>query len=462
MVRAYGVKENGVRPTRVPKRTFLLVVFFVAVISTAFAQRAVGFGGSRLLITPVANFTNDPELDRLAAGFSETLFQTLSFTGRFDVRRSDTVAYEADGSAVVHRGHVVGDAARRVRADGVLGGYFVPAARGGVEMVLELYGVAAGTVVGRESRTSFGAFDLIPTSDELLIAVARVVSGMEIDFGAVLIRTNRPSVRYRVYLDDVLIGENVTTISTVLVGRRRFSVAALNLDGSERLAFTSDILVRPGEALEVVVPLPASAAGDREFVGARLDFLRAGIDYSSDAGLVENGLQELSFLARGDDPAAAEPAAEYRYISAAWAVQREFESLRIDQYAGGAHVVAPTLEATWSVTSAKLQEYRTELQFGASGTLGGDVSRVERARHEFSERVERNLYAHLHLLFLRYAYLLSVNEVQGADVALAEMEQTARRADLALPFLAAERAAFDARRVDLVSLERRRRRPWPF
>lgn len=396
--------------------------------------------GTRIAVLPFVNATGVAEYDRIAASVTDALRLILYWSRQYDVREMQPFnPFEPDGRTNMAR------TAREQRIRTVLFGRIVDIPGGRIELESAVYGSEEGRILGGARKEAFGAFDLVEAADELVFTTASALLGYDVELGAILFAPSRSDVAYRVFVDGILVGENVRALPQVLVGRRTVEIT-LNTARGDIPVYSRDHLVRSGEALEVVFTLPAVTRREQTEIMLRQGIALRLLGNPADYGWAQEALAESrELLARSDSTALDPLRSEQDVLEAAWQLDREFMSLK-------PHLMA---RETGRYTPGDPLPLLPETRRISRLSLAGD--------QRVAERVRRNGYAQYHLTWIRWGESLADNRWDEASTILEDLSVLERTygAGGQEHWSRVNREYQEALR-EAEALAQRRRSPWPY
>ncbi len=419
-------------------RPRLIVLFLGLCVSlNLFGQEPTRLSANSIAVLPFVNETGDPRWDSLAQSLADTISLTVQLSGQFVYREIEGFdPYASDGSIQLRR------TAAATRTDAIVFGRLRRTATGRVELEAALFGRNRNTVIGRETREAFGDFDILDAADELVLIATSAILGFRVDFGALLLRPDRDDIPFRVYVDGVAIGDQITGVPQLLVGQRTIEIAVLG-SGREQFVYSADRLIRPGEAVDIAISLPDVVRGTRSEVDARHEFVNSLLGQYAEAHVARAALEESARLIDVSDGAQAE---EQRVLEASWDLEGEFASLTIDRYRLDGDYV-PEEPFAFIERATELAEQEPEIT--------GDL--------RVSSRIERNATAHLALLRLRWSFLLANDRWEEAQSLLEDITAVGEQFELA--HIGANRRTvrqFDTALATAETFRDRSSRRWPY
>ena len=172
---------------------FLIIISLALLILTpATAQQQNA--NSRILIAPMVNTTNDPNLELLEDTVTDVLTFTLNLLGTYTVI--------ADQQPIVSPTiDSLQNLARINMADYVLFGKVFKTGSGETALTLSVYDRLDSEIVvtqTEKSKTMLGTFDAV---DRLLIATLEKFSGIHIGWGSILLVNEGVSGFFDIYID---------------------------------------------------------------------------------------------------------------------------------------------------------------------------------------------------------------------------------------------------------------------
>lgn len=413
-------------------RRVALVLLVVGTAATATAQEP--FRGEQIAVVPFQNLTGDDQWDALAAAMTETIRLTLAIDGQYRVRDvAEIDAYAADAPVRLR------EAATDARLDGIVFGRIARTAEGRFELESSLYGAEVGWIVGSQTREAFGTFDLLDAADELILVSMGALVGYAVDFGALRFEPLGGDAPYRVTIDGVAIGDNVTAAPQVPAGSRRVDVEALQ-DGTYQFVYSAMVDVRPGEAQEIAFALPSRRTLSPGAVQRLHRVASALLDSGAPLVEAEAALEEADRLLGDALDRFPDLARERERIVRRIALEREFRQLDIGAYGAG--------------EDPALLRRRVGLAEEWVSRSGDPV---------LASIARRTMDAHLHLIRLGWIHRVAQGDWDEADAYLSEFESASRMYDSGLAQRAREdRRLFDSARSGFSRLLSRWRRPLPW
>lgn len=389
----------------------------------------------RLSIQPFINQTNQEQWDNLAVSISNTLELTLRLTERLTIRDIGTFnAYNPDDREAMR------EAALSSRLDAVLIGRISPGEGQRIRIQAEVYIPSSGTVVADETRTAFGAFDVLDAADELILEVASGIAGYQIDFGALVLQPDRTDVPFRVYVDGALVGDNPAGIPQIPTGSRVLDITVVSSRG-EQLVYSADLSIKPGEASTVAFSLPRVTVNEGSMVRSRLNFIAEAYRIFGAEGAVQTALNEAEDLLSGSDRETDKE--ELERLRTLYLLSQEYREIDTSAYLNSDSAVP------------RVQEFIPVAEEALDSGYGDDP--------EVRSLIRRSALAHLYMLDLLFGTKLDAGNWEAADAIMDDMVATRESFDLgnrALPQYRVE----EYRRAREVSdeLRKRRRRPIPY
>ncbi len=192
------------------KGLFFIIVFFAAV-TAGYAQEGLK---PRIAVFPLLNPNNDNQVGIISENVKKTAELTLRMLDRYEIVEIDAVEYENSNDWL-------GNYTVENSLDSIIFGRADMREDGSVFLEMSVFSRGESRVTMTEDETAETVFDIFDASDRLLISMIEAFSGMEhIGFGSIAFANSGEEGRYSVYIDNVLIGENIEELPKVLNGDR--------------------------------------------------------------------------------------------------------------------------------------------------------------------------------------------------------------------------------------------------
>jgi len=419
----------------------LLAVLYMTIVPSLPGQ---AFDAERIAVVPFVNTTETEQWDALGRAMANTIELTLRLSGQFDVAEipgSEQVnPYAADGPVVLRR------IAEEQRLDAAIIGRISELENGRVELQAAAYSAVTGTIIGEETREAFGSFDILEAADELVILASSAFLGYRVDFGGIILQPSRGDVPYMVYIDGVPVGRSIASVPQVLTGQRTIEVAVVTSRG-EQYVYSADRSIRPGEAIEIAIGLPAVTNAEQVQIGASHDLARNLLGQPEQYLTAFDALSASRQLLRESTSEALDPLRETQdELETLWQLDEELYRLRPDVYGpNGAYETGNPLSV-----------------MNGSATLA-ETYRESGESPEIRRRIMRNGAAQYHLLHLAWAASLGRAEWTQAEAILSDMETISDHYGLENDAaFRRDRTAWNMAKQEAETYSRRRRRPWPY
>ncbi len=396
--------------------------------------------GERLAVLSFINDTGEPEFDSVTASISEALDRILRWSRQYDVRELPQFdPFAPDGRTRMAR------QAREQRIPVVVFGRVVHGTGGRIELESAVYSTEEARIIGGTRREAFGAFDIVEAADELILTTASALLGYNVELGAIVFTPSRSDVSYTVTIDGVSLGENVRVVPQVLTGRRTVEVMIQTTRG-EVPAYTAERLIRPGEALEIPIALPAVTRMEQEEILVRQGIARRLLGEPRDYPWAMEALAESAGILQRTESTALDPfRQEQNRLAAVWELDREYARLEPHHFSRGSDTYQPGDPLPVLPDTVRIRE----------SVLVQD--------ERVAVRVHRNAHAQYQLTWLRWAEALGEYRWDEAERILADLATLEQHYRLDDQTQARQiRSRFGEAREEAATLALRRRRPWPY
>lgn len=438
------------------KSVSVAILTVVLTTTTVFAQttenrsRSTDLEAERIAVFPFVNTTDVEQWDTLGEATAQTIELTLRLSGQYDVAAVDDLErfnpYSPEGALVLSR--IVAER----RLDAAIIGRISALENGRVELQAAVYRSETGEIIGAETREAFGSFDILDAADELVVIASSAFLGYQINFGGVILKPSRPDVEYRVVLDGIEIGTNISSIPQVLTGTRTIEIVAVTAMG-EKYVYTNDHSIRSGEAIVIDFNLPAVTSREQREIRASHDVATDLLGRPGEYIVAFDALRESRRLLMASSSPALDP---YRQrqdaLESIWRLEEEMYRLSPTDYMEEGRYELGGPEEMLPGTTAVTADYNRRT----------DELRVLEEKL-LTERIERNGTSQVYLLHLLWTQALNEGDVERAEALLRDMVTTAESYELeATTFVEDEAAAWKAVSEDASVYGRRSRRPWPY
>jgi TolB-like protein len=293
--------------------SFLCVVFL---LSHGVSHHAIYAQDARprVGVLEIENRTGRETHGALADTVRQTILLTLTLLDRYevvdqDVPRADDVAAQAAAFPV----------------ETLLWGDIALDGDGRIAITVTIFDSAEDRIVVTETETAPSLLDVFYTADTLVGSVIGAFSGRRVGFGTISLDV-RGSGDFRVFLDRIVLGENVTNVERILAGEYRIRVEQ-ELPEGYRTVLEEEIVVEDDVRVSLVIELlDVDSLREVELtaVAARLDALLAMPPGSIGAlAEIDRTLARYDLYASGD-PASVQVSRWYRYRVD---LQREYRDL---------------------------------------------------------------------------------------------------------------------------------------
>lgn len=241
------------KPTTHPKR-FVLPLVAVFVLSGLIPIAAQSL--PRVGIAPLQNNSDDPNSDTLAAEISQTINVNLGILGGYEVEKiarpiRDTSPASLDSFA-----------ARNGYDDVVFGTISKPDDRTTAFRVA-MFDRAEGAIVYDNNWEITSVFEIFDTADLIVEAMLGQFSDERLAFGRLTIRNTGAGGSYRVYVNDTILGEDLTQ-TRILAGTHAIRVEQDRMFGRYVVAEERVTVPEDGRGqMEIVIPALTEREAER-------------------------------------------------------------------------------------------------------------------------------------------------------------------------------------------------------
>jgi hypothetical protein len=239
----------------------------------------------RVEVFNFANSSGQASLDAACAAASSSLALTLRQMGGYEVLPSEQApqAVNADYLRAWAEGH---------GADFVLFGSLEAPQPGRYACSLSLFDRARGLVTITKRSPPASIMDIFDAMDDLVANLIDSMAGRHIGFGRVDFVNRGEKGDYRVTMDGIEAGSNLSSLGKVLAGEHGVRVVQRRMLGELELARRT-IRLGEGESAEVEFSLPAITSEEKERLETLEAEIRAGMKKAEAREKVDGKLAEL-------------------------------------------------------------------------------------------------------------------------------------------------------------------------
>ena len=401
------------------RRDLLVVAVCIAALSVSSVAAQVtkdvdgrGFEAERLAILPFVNTTDVDQWDALGSTMAHIIELTLRLSGQFDVAELDGIdaidPYSPGGT--VRLGRI----AEERRLDAAIIGRISALSNGRIELQTSVFSAETGEITGSETREAFGSFDILVAAEELVAIASSAFLGFKAGFGEIILEPSRPDVAYRVYIDGIDVGTNITSVPQVLTGRRTIEIAEITARG-ERYLYSADRSIRTGEAIKVEFGLPAVTFAERQEILASHDLAMDLLGRPEQRRVAIEALEQSRRLLTASQSAVLGPLRDTQaLLETVWRLDEEMYRLGPEDYVGdeGYEIGQPMIV------------------IASAAAVVSTAPEVEAQDRLIRERISRNGAAHYYLMRLLWVEALTAAEWERSEALLDDMEAVVETYDL--------------------------------
>lgn len=252
------------RTHRYPTVLVVLVVLVAISSQVILAQEAPRVG-----VTPLVQNTDDPNTEALADEISWALSANIGLLGTHDVQLMDE-PITSPSSSRLNRYAV------QERLDNVIYGSISKPDSQTTEFVVAMYDRGEGEVVYENSWRINSIFEIFDTVDLIVESMLEQFADERLAFGRIVIRNTGTDGEYRVYLNDQLLGNDLTQ-SRIIAGTHQIRIDQDRMFGVYTV-IDQDITVSEGGSTTVTIEIPIVTDEESERIDAfneRISFTEA-------------------------------------------------------------------------------------------------------------------------------------------------------------------------------------------
>ncbi len=217
-----------------------------------------------ILIGDLENLTGQDQFNVLAGTVTETLLQTLRLSGNFRVSRINKAKLEELSEQELL------EYSQKESFDNLVYGEMDLTEQGEIRFTLSLYNPVEDIQIARVVRTSPGILSVFETSDELILSLLSSFSDRHWGFGSLVLKNRGLDSVYSVYLNNIPLGDSVTSLDRVLIGDYKLEIKQLRFGSPEPIE-TRMITIPEGETLTVEFAVPDILPREQQILNETYD-----------------------------------------------------------------------------------------------------------------------------------------------------------------------------------------------
>ncbi len=363
-----------------PSRIWFLVL--VALVSTTLPAQ-VAIDRPRVAVLPVENASGNAQYDAAALTIRDTIVLVLRLIGHYEVVDVSTESLpESYGEGPIAA------LAESERLDNVIYGEITIPEAGGILFDMSLFDRGVGEIVLQEERIAGSVLDLFDTTDIIVRDFIGAFSGIRIGFGTISLSPSDPETAYNVYVDGEYLGENLRTISQVLIGERRLEIRQVSV-GGESTVLQESFLLEENATARFSFALSDLTEADRAFIRDLREVIEQRLPVPYELNVAKDAIDQIDEFLAAHPGAMAGQEALHRDDDLRLALARDFEKL--EQY-------------DWTLPPQQADQRRPTYENFAAGVAerASEVIGNTRASDETAVRWEayRNLAATMEMIRL--------------------------------------------------------------
>ncbi len=268
------------------KKLIFTALFFIIASLNSFSQDVIK---PRIAVFPLINPSEDPQVDIISGNVKKTAELTLKMIDMYEVVDADVSSYENSSQWFT-------EYASRNSIDSIIFGKAVMNDDGSILLEMSVFSRTDNDITITENETAETVFDIFDASDRLLISMMETFSGLEhIGFGNLRISNKGEEGRYSVFIDNVLIGENVEELPKVLNGDRVVRIEQNRMLGLFVVA-EEKIFLRENEQKVLEFSIPGFTEGELLEISSLENFIDKNWDKKYSSKKIDKNFEKLSEL----------------------------------------------------------------------------------------------------------------------------------------------------------------------
>ena len=224
---------------------FSLIIILVLLLlpSFVFAQNK-----PKITVFPLENQEKDLQIDVISQNVKRTIELNLKMMDKYVVEDNAVTDYTGTNAWLL-------DYCAKNKIDNIIFGKANISKTGSVALQMSVYNNTSKTVTLTKTENAETLFDIFRASDLLAIGMIEGFSGMSLGFGELKFKNSGEKGNYKVYIDNVLAGENLTSLSTVIAGSKKVRITQERMFGSYVVYEKSEV-IESKKITEIVFNIP--------------------------------------------------------------------------------------------------------------------------------------------------------------------------------------------------------------
>ncbi len=298
---------------RAMRRAMRRILFALFLLCAASGFAAGPGQRPRLALFVLSNETGNSVYDAVCASARRSLALTLHQIGAYDLQNVPREIGAGDAELAA--------AALEQRADYVMFGGVAAAKGKALVFRIGLYDRAKGTVTVRRESPAVASLDLFEAVDTVILEALTGITGGHLGFGRVELASAGEKGAYRVLLDGMEAGEDLTEIERVLAGAHTITIMQRRMLGETEIGRSSFELAE-GAVQRLSFSVPYLTAAEKDLLDGMEREIREKRERPAALAEVEGKTNQLASLLHdvSYSPRLAEYRSRSRQLQAEWAL----------------------------------------------------------------------------------------------------------------------------------------------
>ncbi|MCL2705569.1 MAG: hypothetical protein FWE72_05095 [Spirochaetaceae bacterium] len=279
-----------------------------------YAQTAVK---PKITVFPLENPEKDLQIEVISRNVQRTVELNLKMMDTYIVENNNISTYSGNNDWLLNY-------STRNNIDNIIFGKAVVTKTGSVTLQMSVFNKANKSVTLTKTENAETLFDIFKASDLLAIGMIEGFSGLTLGFGELKFTNSGEKGRYSVYIDNVLAGEDITSLTTIMTGNKTIKITQERMFGNY-IVYNQKALVEEKKITEVIFNIPGFVSRETKAIEREEKIINKNWDDKYSKKTVDNSFERLfeALKAEGysESEAAKKRETEERYL--AWGKQKE-------------------------------------------------------------------------------------------------------------------------------------------
>ena len=316
-------RRGGGEADGVVEKPYLGVLYmlnkkFISVILLLFISGFL-FAQSKPVITvfPLENKEKDLQIEVISKNVQKTVELNLKMMDKYVVANNSVTSYTGTNEWLL-------DYSTKNKIDNIIFGKAQMNKAGNVVLQMSVFNRESKSVTLTKTENAETLFDIFKASDLLAVGMIEGFSGLKLGFGELKFTNKGEKGNYSVYIDNVLAGESVSNLTTIMAGSKTVRITQERMFGSYEL-YNNKAVIENKKVTEIVFNIPGFLEKEEKALGKEEANITKNWNDKSSTKSVDKSFTKLFELQKltgySESESKKKKEIEEKYI--AWGKQKE-------------------------------------------------------------------------------------------------------------------------------------------